>query len=129
MAIPNQKRVYIERSSESIKKDFFKVSNTNLRLAMFNLSPSTFKLWCYFADNANGYVMDLYAVDFCSTAGVSYSTYQRSFKELVEKGYIIKSDKAKNTYLFREESPLAMSPDAIISVNTEDLEAIKERLF
>ena len=33
--------------------------------AMYNLKPSTFKLWIYFVDNANGYALDLYPVDFC----------------------------------------------------------------
>lgn len=44
MSVPNQKKIIIERSSENVRKDFLKVSNENLNLAMYNLSPNTFKL-------------------------------------------------------------------------------------
>lgn len=31
---------------------------------MYNLKGNTFKLYCYLADNKNGYEMDLYPCDF-----------------------------------------------------------------
>ena len=68
MSVPNQKKIYIERVSENVRKDFFKVSNSNLQIAMYNLKGNAFKLWVYFTDNMNGYSMDLYPVDFCTKA-------------------------------------------------------------
>lgn len=129
MSVPNQKKIYIERSSENVRKDFFKVSNTNLQEAMFNLSANAFKLWVYFADNANGYSMDLYPVNFCNIAKVSYSTYTRMFAELEDKGYLIQSPKSKNIYLFKEKSPKAEQPDEILSIDTDDFEEIISKLF
>lgn len=129
MSVPNQKKIYIERSSENVKRDYFKVSNANLQAAMFNLSANAFKLWVYFADNANGYSMDLYPVDFCSIANVSYSTYVRMFSELEQKGYLIQSKKQNNTYLFKEKSDTAKEPDTVMSVDANSFKDIVSQLF
>ena len=64
MSVPNQKKIIIERSSENVRKDYLKVSNESLHIAMYNLTPSTFLLWIYFTDNSKGYQLDLYPVDF-----------------------------------------------------------------
>ena len=131
MTVPNQKKILIERTSERVIKDFLKVSNQSLQLAMYNLKGNTFKLWIYFADNKNGYTMDLYPVDFCSKAGVSDSTYRRSFEELEQKGYLIKSSKQANLYLFREESDsnVIIKPDIINSIDTDNFAQIKKKYF
>lgn len=96
---------------------------------MFNLSNSAFKLWIYLVDNADGYKLDLYPVDFCNVANISYSTYQRKFDELIEKGYLIKSKKAKDMYLFKEKSDKANNPDVIMSMSTADIEKLERELF
>lgn len=129
--IPNQKTIIIERSSESVKKDFLKVSNENLGLAMLNLSPNAFKLWIYFTDNANGYKLELYSIDFEKRANVSKSTYGRCFKELEEKGYLIKSQKEKNFYLFKEKSDSKdlKHIDQVWSLENKALEDIIEEYF
>ena len=132
MSLPNQKIIYIERSSESVKKDFLKVSNTNLFMAMSHLDANAFKLWVYFVDNANGYKMDLYPCDFQRVAHVSYDTYKRCFKTLVDKGYLKASPKAKNIYIFSETSELIteeMKADMIESMNSQTLAEIKEYYF
>ena len=131
MSVPNQKKIVIERTSERALKDFLKVSNDNLYTAMYNLKGNTFKLWAYFVDNANGYTMDLYPIDFMSRSGVSKSTYDRSFKELEEKGYLKQSSKNKNYYLFSEysNSSLIEHPDTVNSLDTDDFNEIKQKLF
>ncbi len=129
MSVPNQKKIYIERSSENVRKDYLKVSNDSLTAAMYTLKPSTFKLWVYFADNANGYAMDLYPIDFCTRANLSRSTYDRSFKELEDNGYIIHSSKQDNLYMFKEISDKAKMPDSISSLDTEAFESIKDKFF
>lgn len=129
MAVPNQRKIIIERTSDKVQKDFFKVSNDSLEEAMFNLSNNEFKLWVYLADNAHGYQLDLYPVDFCKTANLSISTYRRDFKKLIEKGYLIKSKKAKDVYLFKEKSDKVNKPDVIMSMSTADIEKLKKELF
>lgn len=129
MPVPNQKKIYIKRDSDTARKDYLKVSNDNLHEAMFNLKPSSFLLWIYFADNANGYAMDLYPVDFTNITGLSRTTYVKCFKELEEKGYLIKSTKKNNVYLFQEVSDKAEKPDVIETLDTEEFENIKKELF
>lgn len=129
MPVPNQKKIYIKRDSDTARKDYLKVSNDNLHEAMFNLKPSSFLLWIYFADNANGYAMDLYPVDFTTITGLSRTTYVKCFKELEEKGYLIKSTKKDNVYLFQEVSDKAEKPDIIETLDTEEFENIKKELF
>ena len=131
MSVPNQKKIIIERSSENCRKDFLKVSNTNLNLAMYNLTSNAFILWIYFTDNANGYPLDLYPIDFLNKTKLSRSTYDRAFKELEEMGYLIKSSKEKNLYLFREESQSEkiVKIDEVCSLDSEALEDIKEKYF
>ena len=104
MSVPNQKKIFIQRVSEKAAKDYLKVSNNSLEVAMYNLKGNAFKLWIYFADNKNGYAMDLYPVDFCTKAKVSDSTYRRAFEELENKGYLIKRvaarGKNKGSYFY-----------------------------
>lgn len=131
MSVPNQKKILIQRSSENCRKDYLKVSNDSLETAMYNLKPNTFKLWIYFADNANGYSMDLYPIDFCVKANVSDSTYRRSFEELEEKGYLIHSDIQKNLYLFKQisDSRRLEKPDLINTIDTKNFEEAKKKYF
>ena len=131
MAVPNQKKILIERSSEKAVKDYLKVSNENLQTAMYNLKGNTFKLWVYFTDNANGYAIDLYPVDFCTKANVSDSTYRRAFEELEEKGYLKQSKQQKNLYLFSEysNSENIQHPDTVNSLDTDDFEVLKRNYF
>ncbi len=129
MSLPNQKTIYIQRSSDNARKDYLKVSNQNLIQAMYNLKPSTFMLWIYFTDNANGYAMDLYPVDFCNKTGLSDSTYRRSFSELEQKGYLLKHKSRKNTYMFRQKSDKAIIHDQINSIDKLDFDSIKSQFI
>ena len=129
MSVPNQKKIYIKRDSDTARINYLKVSNESLHEAMFNLKPSTFMLWTYFVDNANGYAMDLYPIDFMNITHLSRTTYVKCFKELEEKGYLIKSTKKDNTYLFQEVSDKAEKQDIIETLDTKEFENIKKELF
>ena len=131
MSVPNQKKIMIERSSDRTNKDYLKVSNDSLDIAMYNLYGNAFKLWIYFTDNKQGYSIDLYPVDFCTKAKVSDSTYRRAFEELEKKGYLIKSPKQENLYLFKEvsQSELIEHPDEINSIDTDNFAEIKRNYF
>lgn len=129
MSVPNQKTILIERTSDKVTRDYFKVSNENLAEALSNLNPSAFKLWVYFADNMNGYKEELYPINVCQLTGIGRSTYTRAFKELEGKGYLIQSKVQKNTYLFKEKSDITTQPDLVKTVDTEDFNAIVSELF
>ena len=131
MSVPNQKKILIERTSEKAAKDYLKVSNDSLEIAMYNLKGNSFKLWIYFADNKNGYAMDLYPVDFCTKAKVSDSTYRRAFEDLEDKGYLVKHPTKDNLYLFREisNSDTIEKPDEVNSIDTEDFTELKREFF
>ena len=133
--INNQRTIKVKRSTESVKKDYFKISNRNLQIAMLNLKPNTFKLYCYLADNANGYELNLYPCDFEKVANVSYDTYKRSFEELVEKGFLLRHKDNNNLFLFTEESESneLLDPekrwDKIESVSEEEFYYEKSKNF
>ena len=123
----------MKRFSDKASKDFFKISNKNLQIAMYNLKTNSFKLYCYLCDNANGYEFDLYSCDFERIANVSPDTYQKAFNTLIEKGYLRPHKSSKTTFMFTEESiydlPLPDEIDNIVSLNEEDFLTEKEKNF
>ena len=104
MAAPNQRIIYIQRISADVRKDYFKIGNSQLDKAAADLSGNAFKLYIYLADNQNNYKLELSSKHFIQWSGTSDSTYDRAFKELKDKGYLIKAPDKKNIYLFVEES-------------------------
>lgn len=104
MAAPNQRIIYIKRVSADVRKEFFKMGHQQLTKAAADLNGNTFKLYIYLADNKDSYKLELSSKDFIQWSGTSDSTYDRAFKELKEKGYLLKAPEKKNVYLFVEES-------------------------
>lgn len=104
MASPNQRIIYIKRVSADVRKEFFKIGHQQLTKAAADLNGNTFKLYIYLADNKDSYKLELSSKDFIQWSGTSDSTYDRAFKELKEKGYLLKAPEKKNVYLFVEES-------------------------
>lgn len=104
MAVPNQRIIYIERSSADVRKDYFKIGHTQLTKVASDLGGNAFKLYIYLADNKDNYRLELSSKHFIEWSGTSDSTYDRAFKELKEKQYLIQAPDQKNVYLFVEES-------------------------
>ncbi len=133
MSVPNQRKIIIKRTTEAVRKDYFKISNANLRLAMYNLKGNAFKLYCYLCDNKNQWEMDLYPCDFQRVANVSADTYRSAFNQLVENGYLRPSKTRKNVYQFVEESELAVPvpemEDEIQVVDEEEFETLTNKEF
>ena len=50
--------------------------------------------------NQNKYKFALSAVDFCNVSGASRSTYKRAVNELIEKGFLVLTNEARNEYTF-----------------------------
>lgn len=104
MPAPNQRVIYIKRESADVRKDYFKIGHEQLNKASMDLNGNTFKLYIYLANNKDSYRLELSSKDFIQWSGTSDSTYDRAFKELKEKGYLIQVPKKKNFYVFIEES-------------------------
>ena len=104
MAVPNQRIIYIERISADVRKDYFKIGHTQLTKVASDLGGNAFKLYIYLADNKDNYRLELSSKHFIEWSGTSDSTYDRAFKELKEKQYLIQAPDKKNVYLFVEES-------------------------
>lgn len=120
MSSPNQRTIIIMRD-ETKYKGYFQVSNKNLNEALYNLKGNSFKLWCYLCDNKHKYPLQLYPVDFCRIANVSDTTYRTAFKDLEEKGYLVKDAEIKTKYWFNEKSKEAQQPpiDIIMTIDKE----------
>ena len=103
MAAPNQRIIYIERISDQVRKEFFKIGHEQLNKAASDLGGNAFKLYIYLCDNQADYRLELSSKHFISWSGTSESTYDRAFKELKEKQYLIECQDKKNVYLFVEE--------------------------
>lgn len=64
MSYPNQRIIYIKRTSLDAKKEFFKIGHKQLNKAVGDLSPNTFKLYIYLSDNQDNYKFDLSSKHF-----------------------------------------------------------------
>lgn len=104
MAAPNQRIIYIERVSEKVRTDYFKIGHEQLTQAASDLSGNAFKLYVYLCDNKDSFRLELSSKDFINWSGTSESTYDRAFKELKDKEYLIKAADKKNVFLFVEVS-------------------------
>lgn len=127
MAAPNQRIIYIQRISADVRKEFFKIGHQQLNKAVKDLNANTLKLYIYLADNKDSYKLELSSKDFIQWSGTSDSTYDRAFKELKEKGYLIKAADKKNIYLFVEESETYYDrhkEDKIILSDEEEIKKI-----
>lgn len=105
MSVPNQRIIYIQRTSNDVKSNYLKVSNESMAKATKDIHKiGTYKLWLYLCSNRNGYKKELSSAHFINWSNTSQSTYDRAWKELIELGYIKQSDKNKNVFYFFEES-------------------------
>lgn len=104
MAAPNQRIIYIERVSEKVRTDYFKIGHEQLNRAASDLGGNAFKLYVYLCNNKDSFRLELSSKDFIAWSGTSDSTYDRAFNELREKQYLIQAPDRKNVYLFVEVS-------------------------
>jgi hypothetical protein len=104
LSVPNQRIIFIKRISSDVRKDYFKIGHKQLNKVANDLSGNAFKLYIYLANNKDNYILELSSKDFIRWSGTSDSTYDRAFKELKEKQYLITAPDKKNIYLFTEES-------------------------
>ena len=110
---PNQRRIKIRK--ENLKfGDFTAVNSEVLFQAMKSLTACAFKVYLYFASNADDYSFWLSSSHLCKTTGISNSSYTKAFKELCDKGYLEPSgERGKEsdcTYTFYERPCYRANP-------------------
>lgn len=122
---PNQRFIYINKplSQKALTSEgYLKVRNDILLEAMYNLhkTKGSFAFYIWLMDNASGYSLPLYPVNFYEVAHISEDTYRKAFKELEDKGYLVLREGKKTVYDFHERGLYAekvptLSDDYIVS--------------
>ena len=100
----NQKAIRIVKA-KSDKDNTYTIFNfAATRKAMKDLTPTAFKVWCYFNSNAEGYEFGLSSKDVCETCGIARNTYDKAIHALIDAGYLIQAELYENItgYLFIE---------------------------
>lgn len=97
----NQKQIYIIPVEHNKDSPYAKIGINNIREAMKNLKPTSFKLWIYFAKNQSNYRMFLSCVDACNFCNFSKNTFHSAVKDLIDAGYLKRTN--ENYFTFSEE--------------------------
>lgn len=111
----NQKTITIHKGKNL--GVFCQVPKEALYSAARILSHGAFKLWLYFASNADNYTFDFSFAHADQNLNISKSTRTRAMNELQELGYLI--DKGSNHYDFYLQ-PDTSSPTAEPAIETPD---------
>lgn len=86
MSVPNQKVLVINKPLPSTP--FLQINELDWQEAYKALKPSTFAVYLYLAQNANGYNFE-YSPQAIENAGLmNKGTASRAKQELIDKGYI-----------------------------------------
>ena len=107
MSYPNQLFTISQR--QKCEKDFFQISNKAWINAGKRLSKSAFLMWQWLISNSSAYRNELSRAAFINEFDCNERTYERSWRELKEKGYAVLKEGSKNTYLILEE-PIKINP-------------------
>lgn len=101
---PNQRVVNtVKQNYTESKVIFYMGCLDNMCEAMAALSGNGFKLYMYFAKNANGYMETISPSHIAKITGLTRPTYYRAFDELVEHHYLCLHKDKSATYSFYEK--------------------------
>lgn len=98
---PNQKSIKLQKEKSNKENKYTIINIAAFQNAIKTLSSNGFKLWCYINKNQDGYTFGLSKVDVFNWGIGSKSSYDRAVKELIEKGFLVSTDKVDN-YIFYE---------------------------
>lgn len=98
--MPNQKVVQVKHEICDADHIYTMCNVKANSAAMKELSANTYKLYMYFDLNQDGYLFALSYKAVHEATGMSDKTYQRAIKELIDKGYLVKSKGQNNLYIF-----------------------------
>ena len=102
--VPNQRTITTKKEpcSKAAAEHYTAINLKALELAMSSLTPNAFKMWVYLGKNQNNYTFALSKVDTLKWCGFSKNTYTTVFKELEDKGFLVKAKDNSNHYDFYE---------------------------
>ena len=107
MSYPNQ--LFTISQKQKCEKDFLLFSNKAWINAGKRLSKSALLMWQWLISNSSAYRNELSRTAFINEFDCNERTYERSWRELKEKGYAVLKEGSKNTYLILEE-PISINP-------------------
>ena len=101
---PNQKMLAINRESVDSKtqRQYLIAYTDNLIQAMYDLSPSAFKVYLYLLMNKDGYRMEYSPSYVARMVNVSKDTARDAFKQMERKGYFDRLSNSDYKYNFYE---------------------------
>ena len=102
--VPNQRTITTKKEpcSKAVQPHSTEIYLKALEIAMSSLTPNAFKMWVYLGKNQNNYTFALSKVDTLKWCGFSKNTYTTVFKELEDKGFLVKAKDNSNHYDFYE---------------------------
>lgn len=119
---PNQRSLHVHKEKDT-DEVYARFNLESADTALKVLSPNAFKLWFYFAKNADKYEMQIYSVKVMADCGFKKNTYSKVWKELEFLGYIVKSENNGNHYDFYEKPIITEEVKMLIhKANEETIE-------
>jgi len=109
ITFPNQDKVTIHK--ERYDANFLQVGIDEWMTAFNNLKPGTFGLYLYLCGNKEGFHLALSSAAVQHALGYSDSTYRRAKKELIDKGYLIVSERSSHIMDFFPTPPVINVPE------------------
>lgn len=108
--VPKQRIITVNKEPAD-KKNIYTVNNlAALDEAAYHLqSKAGFKLYMYLAKNQQKRQFALSSADFLAWAGLGITAYNSAFKELEEKGYLIKKEGTTTVFSFYDKSRHSLS--------------------
>lgn len=85
---PKQKAIRIKRCQCNKENPYTTLNLAGLEATLYNLSPSAFKVWCWFCMNKEGYEFALTGTKVQKDCHISKATYDKAIKELIDYGYL-----------------------------------------
>lgn len=116
---PNQKSIVTKKTASSAGSPYGICNVSAVLTAATALSDRAFKLYMRMNLHQDGHTYALSPVEICNSIGMSDKRYRDAVKELIEKGYLVQSEKHKALYMFyefpqldnRQSTELTISPD------------------
>ncbi len=109
ITFPNQDRVTIHK--DRYDANFLQVGIDEWMKAFNTLKPGTFGLYLYLCGNKDDFRLALSSAAVQRALGYSDSTYRRAKKELIEKGYLIVSERSAHVMDFFPTPPIMESSE------------------
>ncbi len=101
---PNQKMLAINREQvdSNTKRQYLIAYTDNLIDAMYDLTPSAFKVYLYLLMNKDGFRMEYSPSYIANMVNISKDTARDAFKQMERKGYFDRLEDSDYKYNFYE---------------------------